>query len=150
MKKLRKIFGLSALALSFLPNMAFAWLTYPQAEEAFQVEIQLPKGQSAIGVNKLAELTVTVRAPFATTAVTSKGLVVTQLAFDARMPEHNHGMLTKATVTPVSTPGNNTFKVKGVKLHMEGFWELIFVITTQQGKRHKVVVPFSLTAVSEK
>lgn len=138
MMRLKNIFFAAVLTFSSLPAMAGSWRVYPKAEEAFQVDIQLAKGQASIPVNKLSELTVTVSTPFAPKSQEK----ITQMLFDARMPEHNHGMLTKPTVT---SAGDNSFKVSGVKLHMEGFWELIFVVTTSQGQRHKVVVPYTLT-----
>lgn len=50
----------------------------------------------------------------------------TDLTFDARMPEHNHGMVVKPKVTTVA-PGE--FKIEGVKLHMAGKWELSVKMT---------------------
>lgn len=43
--------------------------------------------------------------------------------FDARMPAHNHGMITKPVVKKVS---DSEFTVEGVKLHMTGAWILDF------------------------
>ncbi|MEY4632009.1 MAG: hypothetical protein RIQ81_2129 [Pseudomonadota bacterium] len=53
-------------------------------------------------------------------------------SFDARMPEHNHGMVTKPVVKSDSA---GQFSVDGVKLHMPGKWVLDFVVS---GKSVKV------------
>lgn len=53
-------------------------------------------------------------------------------SFDARMPEHNHGMVTKPVIKNVS---GSEFTVDGVKLHMPGKWVLEFVVS---GKSVKV------------
>jgi hypothetical protein len=47
------------------------------------------------------------------------------LSVDALMPEHNHGMNTRAIVTP---DGVGKFRVDGLMLHMRGEWELYFDI----------------------
>ncbi len=62
------------------------------------------------------------------------------LNFDARMPEHNHGMLVKPRVTRVKA---GEFKVEGVKLHMPGQWE--FKLKIKQGqKENQVTIPYLL------
>jgi len=48
------------------------------------------------------------------------------LAFDARMPEHGHGMNREAAVKAL---GGGRFEVAGVFLHMPGYWELYFDLT---------------------
>lgn len=50
--------------------------------------------------------------------------------FDARMPEHNHGMVTKATIQKKSTG----YDVGGVKLHMPGKWVLEFMVSNKASK----------------
>ena len=60
-------------------------------------------------------------------------------SFDARMPEHDHGMMTKALVTK-STSKDFTKKylylVEGVILHMNGEWVLYFILNdTKTGKK---------------
>jgi hypothetical protein len=54
------------------------------------------------------------------------GKVALQLAFDARMPEHGHGMNREAEV---SSEGGGTFAVSNLLLHMPGLWELYFDVT---------------------
>jgi hypothetical protein len=57
--------------------------------------------------------------------------VVRDLTFDARMPEHRHGMVTKPRTTQL---GPNEFKVEGVRLHMPGKWLLEFRIQDSEGE----------------
>lgn len=49
-----------------------------------------------------------------------------QLAVDAGMPEHGHGMNVEPTVTPL---GGNRFRVENMVFHMSGRWELYFDVT---------------------
>jgi hypothetical protein len=46
-----------------------------------------------------------------------------ELAADAAMPDHGHGMNTKPRVTRL---GPGRFKVEGMLFHMPGYWELYF------------------------
>lgn len=69
-------------------------------------------------------------------------LAVTDIRFDARMPQHNHGMVVKPKVTQINAL---EFQIDGVKFHMVGAWELTFVFL--KGKTeiaHKL--PFELAA----
>lgn len=43
--------------------------------------------------------------------------------FDAQMPAHRHGMVTKAKI---SSTGSQRYLIEGVKLHMPGMWQLVF------------------------
>ena len=54
--------------------------------------------------------------------------------FDARMPEHNHGMITKPVIQKKS---DAEYTIDGVKLHMAGKWVLEFKVS---GKSVKVPV----------
>ena len=51
--------------------------------------------------------------------------------FEALMPEHNHGMLTKAVIQKKS---DAEFTVGGVKLHMPGKWVLEFKVLNKAPK----------------
>ena len=51
--------------------------------------------------------------------------------FDALMPEHNHGMLTKAVIQKES---GSEYAVGGVKLHMPGKWVLEFRVLNKASK----------------
>jgi len=46
-----------------------------------------------------------------------------ELAADAAMPDHGHGMNTQPRVTRLG-PGH--FRVEGMLMHMPGYWELYF------------------------
>lgn len=50
-------------------------------------------------------------------------LSVTDMGFDARMPEHNHGMVVKPKIREI---GLGEYRIEGVKLHMSGAWVLNF------------------------
>ena len=49
-----------------------------------------------------------------------------ELRFDARMPEHRHGMRVAPAVRAL---GEGRFHVEGARLHMPGAWELHFDVT---------------------
>lgn len=46
-----------------------------------------------------------------------------ELSFDARMPEHRHGMRVRPSVESL---GAGRWRVRGARLHMPGAWELHF------------------------
>jgi hypothetical protein len=71
---------------------------------------------SPIGVNKLFCLSVTVKGA---NEAWLKGLLVSK--FDAVMPGHHHGMVTRPKITN-QKPGS--YLIEGVKLHMSGDWSL--------------------------
>lgn len=48
--------------------------------------------------------------------------------FDALMPAHRHGMVTKAHISEV---GSHQYLIEGVKLHMPGVWSLFFDMKTK-------------------
>ncbi|MDP6540073.1 MAG: hypothetical protein QF903_07625 [Planctomycetota bacterium] len=49
-----------------------------------------------------------------------------ELAFDARMPQHGHGMRREPRVSEL---GEGRYRVEGILLHMPGYWELYFDVT---------------------
>jgi len=49
------------------------------------------------------------------------------LRVDATMPEHNHGMNYRPSVTP---KGTDRFAIDGMMLHMVGRWEIVFDVNT--------------------
>ena len=57
--------------------------------------------------------------------------------FDAQMPTHRHGMVTKPRITKKST---GTYLVEGVKLHMAGPWQFTVDLARNAEKR-EVRVP---------
>ena len=78
--------------------------------EMVRVKVALVHAPGAAGVKAGAET--------ATKTEPSIQLV----GFDARMPEHNHGMMVK----PRLTKQGDGWIVDGVKLHMPGDWEFRF------------------------
>ena len=54
--------------------------------------------------------------------------------FDARMPEHNHGMVVKPRISQLD---DLHWKVEGFKLHMKGLWQ--FYLTVKVGKTEEKV-----------
>ncbi|MFQ5413769.1 MAG: FixH family protein [Phycisphaerae bacterium] len=75
-----------------------------------------------IPMNDMFELEVLV-APRGTERVTPPDV---DLAVDASMPAHRHGMTTRARVTRT---GPGRYHVDGLLFHMPGHWELYFDIT---------------------
>jgi hypothetical protein len=60
--------------------------------------------------------------------------------FDAVMPAHRHGMVTRARIDQVSA---GEYLIKGVKLHMPGDWE--FKLSLLHGKSTaQVAIPMKL------
>ncbi len=59
---------------------------------------------------------------------------------DARMPEHNHGMILRPVVKKVSA---GTYEVSGMKLHMPGFWEILVEVELAS-KKYQLVLPYRL------
>jgi YtkA-like protein len=57
------------------------------------------------------------------------------------MPEHDHGLPTKARVT--EELGGGDYKLEGMRFHMRGYWE-IFVSVSTDGGRFEVVIPLQL------
>lgn len=63
-----------------------------------------------------------------------------ELAVDATMPAHRHGMTTQPAVTPL---GQGRFRVEGLLLHMPGEW-VLFLDVTRRGITERVEVPVRL------
>jgi len=83
-------------------------------------------------LNKLSTLTAKISAkdPAKTAALTAP-------TFEARMPAHHHGMM----VNPrVSTVGPGDYRIDGVKLHMQGTWELSLAVMAN-GQTVKFILP---------
>lgn len=62
------------------------------------------------------------------------------ISFDAQMPDHRHGMVTKARVTEAA---DGSFLIEGVKFHMPGFWEMTFSWTLKT-EPSQVAMPLKL------
>ncbi len=67
--------------------------------------------------------------------------VVSGFLFDARMPQHKHGMVTKPKVVKVS---DLQYRVEGVRLHMAGLWVFEFSAQHPTGET-KVTSSFDLS-----
>ncbi len=63
-----------------------------------------------------------------------------ELAFDAEMPAHQHGMVTEPKV---EGPDGGRFLVTGVLLHMPGIWQLYFDIT-RSGRTERAQVAIEI------
>lgn len=61
------------------------------------------------------------------------------IAVDAGMPEHNHGMNSQPEVKKL---GPGVFEVRGLLFHMPGYWE-IYVDVMQDGRKERAI--FGLT-----
>lgn len=79
------------------------------------------------GPDKLLKINVNLTGPDGKPAAPSFKLD----SFDARMPEHNHGMVTKPVV---KKHADGQYTVDGVKLHMPGKWVLDFVVSGKSVK----------------
>ena len=119
----------AALATSVL--LSWGW-TWPPKEQWLQVDFIGGAPDKVLKKNVVSELDIAIRSP------ADANLEVTSLTFDARMPEHRHGMVTKAKVSRVD---KNRFAIAGVNLHMSGNWELVFRLQTADGAR-VLVVPY--------
>lgn len=88
-------------------------------------KVNVTSGSSPVfALNKHQTLTVTLEA-------TTGAPAATGFKFDARMPQHKHGMVTSPKVTKVK---DLEYKVEGVRLHMPGLWVIDFVIEHQSGE----------------
>lgn len=58
-----------------------------------------------------------------------------QVAVDATMPAHRHGMNYRPVVTKVA-PGN--FRIDGLLFHMPGEWEFVFDVTYADARRERL------------
>ncbi len=90
-------------------------------------------------LNKIFTLKLTISAPKDSPEALSQSQI-TDVIFDARMPAHNHGMLTKPRV---QAAGEKIYIVEGVKFHMPGAWEL-YVSAQVSGTRRSAVIPLKL------
>ena len=89
-----------------------------------------------LALNKMARLYVKIL------GLPTENLDVELTDFDARMPQHNHGMVVKPVIRPI--PGRpSEFIIEGVKLHMKGEWQMHFTIS-QAGSKSTVVDDYTL------
>jgi len=76
-----------------------------------------------VPLNALFDMEVTI----VSAADPSGSPVEVRLAVDARMPAHRHGMNLRPRVTRI---GVGEYRVSGMLLHMPGFWDITFDLTT--------------------
>jgi len=57
------------------------------------------------------------------------------------MPKHDHGLPTKPRVT--EELGGGDYKLEGMRFHMNGYWEIVVSVTTDNGTS-KVIIPLQL------
>ncbi len=87
-----------------------------QSEDGLSVSLA---SHPKLGLKKLSEILVTVDV----SKLQGKDFELQSL--DAQMPEHKHGMMTKASKPErleSSDKDKRLYLVKGIKLHMPGFW----------------------------
>jgi hypothetical protein len=100
--------------------------------EPLEASCQKPK---VISLNKLFCLRVTVKGA---NEVWLKGLKVSK--FDAVMPAHRHGMITRPKIKAEKT---GQYLIEGVKLHMSGDWSLELKMEHSQTSS-QVAIPLKL------
>ncbi len=118
-----------------------AVLTAP--DPSIKLTLATIEAERGLVLNRLTTLLVTVEAQDPAQAA---ALTFGPLLFDARMPEHNHGMIVKPVPTqlsPAATPGPGSYRIDGVKLHMAGAWELTLTLDVN-GKPVVVKTPVKL------
>jgi len=79
----------------------------------------------------------------AATLSSTKDLLIKDLkvkSFDATMPEHRHGMVTRAKITALNS---GEYLIEGLKLHMPGDWK--FTLEVLHGSQSaQVAIPVKL------
>jgi hypothetical protein len=128
----------------FKKTFLFSFAVFLLASGAMGQSLAFPEYQLLVENEKMGEK------PFLlnrhqTLKITLKPLVkgakdISDLKFDARMPQHNHGMVTQAQTEKI---GPLQFRIKGVRLHMPGDWLLEFTVVTPKGNT-RLEVPWFL------
>jgi hypothetical protein len=73
----------------------------------------------------------------------AKGAAIKDLkltSFDATMPEHRHGMVTRAKIKALNS---GEYLIEGLKLHMPGEWKISFELV-HGNKSAQVAIPLKL------
>jgi hypothetical protein len=123
-RKRRSLFLLAAIGLLCT---ASAGKTAPATQLIFppyQIKLQT-ENQKPIALNEHTVLIVELQKLDA--AVQD----VESFKFDAHMPEHKHGMVTKAKISKLAPL---KYKVEGVRLHMPGKWVFDFDVSYAGGE----------------
>jgi hypothetical protein len=128
--------SLGLLCIAFaLPAWARTVGEFASPDGALRIRLEAePLGEpGGIRRNRLSTLIATISA---------KGSVeARELEFDATMPQHGHGMTTRAASKRV---GRNRFRIQGVKLHMAGTWQLSFKARLSDRREISFTAPFEL------
>ena len=117
-------------------NLSKSWLLQDR-KMLIEVRAQDRGGKDLanVPVNQLIQLRVVV------TALDHKAINGLQLVkFDAQMPAHRHGMVTKAKISEL---GSQEYLIEGVKLHMPGMWQLMFDLKASS-EVIQVAIPLNL------
>ena len=61
---------------------------------------------------------------------------------DARMPAHNHGMVTVPSIREVKP---NVFAIEGIKLHMEGQWRFFLKFKSEKNETSEFSFDYDLS-----
>lgn len=88
--------------------------------KTYKVSYEPSTSDKKVPLNELYDMTVTV------TDAQDKPVKNIGLMINACMPDHNHCMFVKPEV---ESTGDGKFKVKGLKFHMQGHWEIYMDIT---------------------
>lgn len=128
--------------LGLKPVLAFIAAVFVIGGTAYADALVFPKYSVAVssGEKKVLTLNKHLTLLIRLNSLAADAPAVTDLSFDARMPQHKHGMVTTAKVTRVN---DHEFKVEGVRLHMPGAWVLDFILHHKNGET-KISVPFEL------
>jgi hypothetical protein len=70
----------------------------------------------------------------------AKPLDIKLLQFNASMPSHQHGMVTKPNISSISV---GRYQIDGVKFHMPGQWTIDLKLE-QSGQAAQVAIPLKL------
>ena len=125
---IKKIFTLALCAAFSLPVLANSPWSYREKKQKLEISFLNGNPSTVIKKNTMTEI----KLKF---LLSGKEIDPKNVSFDAFMPDHEHGMMTKATVKK----GNQYYSVKGVNLHMKGKWE--FKINfLESGKKYKAVI----------
>lgn len=132
----------------WLPSSFAADLgTFPSDDGDLMATLAVLEGEPPIEARKVTALKVLLAsvsgdpvAPLPPFGPPAPEFVPAALTFDARMPEHDHGMPLKPVVTQTAS---GAFLVRGVKLPMAGTWEIVMTAKLTDGTR-RIRIPVTL------
>lgn len=86
---------------------------------------RLSHGEETIPLDQLHTWTLKLEHP------SGEPLSGARVQVDGGMPQHSHGLPTQPLARPAEVPG--TYAVEGVRFHMRGWWQLVFVVDLEAG-----------------